>query len=795
MTLGSRVSDAEVLKIAYSELFDHAYYSRVTAREFGSVRDAARHFCERGWRDGLNPSRLFDTKRYIRLYDDVRSSGRNPLEHYLTEGRAADRTPRLGSGLLSDRPRAPSEDRWAALSSERGAGAPAHVGVDVVVPVYRGYDDTLACLYSALTARVDRDFQLIVVNDSSPEPELTIHLRALAERGLFQLIEHEHNLGFVATANEGMALHPDRDVVLLNADTVVYDGWLDRLSWHAQQPGVGTVTPMSNNATVCSYPFTLENNNCDLELDHAELDAVFADVNARRSVETPTGVGFCFYIRRALLDRIGPLDVETFGIGYGEENDFCMRAAKAGWRNLIALDTYVRHTGEVSFSAAAAAQKSRGMQALTELHPEYMELVESFIASDPVRPAREAVDLARLQRANAGRGVLFVDHGWTGGILRHLHELTAQLSKAGVTASRLTPSADGARLLLSTLSPLDMPNLPRIPAADARSLIEVLTSLRLSFVHVHSLVAHRLETFETLTESIAEAGLTYRLTIHDYTPICPRITMVDWGGSYCHSPAPEHCRTCISKAGTEFGAVDIDHWREAYGHVVRSAERIIVPDEDVERRLREYIDIPQPILVRPHQLWRRAAAQPPRRRPAPGRERSIGVIGAIGPHKGSGVLLAMAGDITARRLPLRIKLYGYADRLELEQFECCTVTGRYREEDLAELVADDPCDMVFLPAVWPETYSYTLDKTLSLGLHPVCFDIGAPAARLERLGLGDRLPTSLIYDVEALNDTLLMLSPEAYRLEALGPDAWWGSQARYYAEDEAIASPVLRAAE
>lgn len=792
--VSNRVNDAIVLKIAYCDMFDLAYYSREAGQEFGSVRDAARDYCERGWRSGLNPSRLFDTKRYLRNNDDVRSAGTNPLEHFISHGEREGRTPRAGLGMISDRPTAPEGSVWDSLPRSRGNGLPYGVGVDVVVPVYRGYDDTLACLFSVLTAGSSRPFELIVINDCSPEPELTVHLRALAEQGLFRLIENEVNLGFVGSANVGMFLHPDRDVVLLNADTVVFDGWLDRLTWHASQAHAGTVTPLSNNATICSYPRTLENNNCDLEIEHAEIDRLCAEANRRQSVEAPTGVGFCFYVKRDVLDRIGGFDAESFGIGYGEENDFCMRAAKDGWRNLIALDVYVRHTGEVSFSATATAQKTRGLLKLNSLHPQYSGLVQAFIDADPVAPAREAIDLARLVRANAGRGVTVVDHGWIGGILRHLNEITGELAKSGVTVTRLAPVEGGARLALTALSPLDLPNLPSVAADDVQAMEGLLRSLGLDFVHVHSLVNHRLENFERLTSAVQGAGLRYHLTIHDYAPVCPRITMVDWGGSYCASPSTNYCRTCIGKVGTEFGPVDIDDWRSAYGHIIEGAASILVPDEDVEARLRHYVDIPRDVLVRPHEVWRERKATPMRRPPSAERGRTIGVIGAIGPHKGSGVLLAMAGDITTRRLPLRIKLYGYSDRIELDQFDCVSVTGRYREEEIESIVAADPCDFVFFPSVWPETYSYTLDNAFRLGLHPVCFDIGAAAARLKRFGVGHLLPLSLIYDIEALNDALMMIAPQPYALEPLGPEAWWGSEVRYYGE-ERVAAAKLRAAE
>jgi GT2 family glycosyltransferase len=85
----------------------------------------------------------------------------------------------------------------------------------------------------------------------------------------------------------------------------------------------------------------------------AELDAVFAQINAGKSIDLPTAVGFCMYIRRACLDAVGLFDAERFGRGYGEENDFSRRATRAGWRNVLCADVFVFHAGGVSFRTSA----------------------------------------------------------------------------------------------------------------------------------------------------------------------------------------------------------------------------------------------------------------------------------------------------------------------------------------------------------------------------------------------------------------------------------------------------------
>jgi len=267
--------------------------------------------------------------------------------------------------------------------------------IDIVVPVYRGLAETRRCIESALAARLSRPTELVVIDDRSPEPAVSAWLRDTAP-GRFSLRVHDENRGFVATANEGMTLHPDRDVVLLNSDTEVASGWLDRIAAHAERdPTVGTVTPFSNNATICSYPRTLESNELPPGESTASLDAAFARANAGLSAEIPTAVGFCMYITRACIRRVGIFDEARYGAGYGEEVDYCMRVARAGLRNVIAADAFVRHQGEVSFGNSGADRRARAQAIVDELYPEFQERLRDFIPRDPLRPLRERVDRER----------------------------------------------------------------------------------------------------------------------------------------------------------------------------------------------------------------------------------------------------------------------------------------------------------------------------------------------------------------------------------------------------------------
>ncbi|HET7728841.1 MAG TPA: glycosyltransferase [Usitatibacter sp.] len=268
--------------------------------------------------------------------------------------------------------------------------------IDVIIPVYRGADETRRCIESVLRSIQATPHEVVVVDDATPEPGIARHLDALAAERRITLLRNPSNAGFVASVNRGMALHPDRDVVLLNSDTEVANDWLDRLRAAAcREGGVATVTPFSNNATICSYPFNGWEGGLPGALGLERLDALFARVHAGRTVDIPTAVGFCMLVRRECLARLGAFDERRFGRGYGEENDFCMRAAKAGYRNVLAADVFVFHQGSVSFAHEKAALGEAAMAALLEVHPDYLDRVHAFLRADPVQPLRGAIDAAR----------------------------------------------------------------------------------------------------------------------------------------------------------------------------------------------------------------------------------------------------------------------------------------------------------------------------------------------------------------------------------------------------------------
>jgi glycosyltransferase involved in cell wall biosynthesis len=477
------------------------------------------------------------------------------------------------------------------------------------------------------------------------------------------------------------------------------------------------------------------------------------------------------YIRRACLNEIGFFNVEHFGYGYGEENDFCLRATAMGWRHILTPNVFVRHYGAVSFGSSKDVRIKAALQVVERLHPGYIQSVGAFIREDPVRPYREALDIARIAERALRGAMLFVTHRLGGGTERHVQDMSRLLEEHGVAVflCRTDPNHPN-RLLIEDPGTPETPNLPTFDVArDVDRFARFLLRIRVAHVHIQNLAYFPESAPDFFRLACTAADLAYDVTIHDYIPVCPRINLIDRSGVYCGEPELAECERCIARDGSPFGYPAVWDWRERYSRLLRGARRVFVPNIDVARRLRRFLP-GIAYTVRPHPepfstslpagLSRRLVDVPV----ALHRSRRIAVLGAIGPHKGSAILAETARTSLRRGLPLEFVVVGYTDRdAELGALSNVTITGAYQEDEaLCRLLSADP-DLAWFPAPLPETYSYTLSVAFAALVYPVAFDLGAIATRIRDAGWGELLPLERMLDpgwlAERLADLWIPKSP------------------------------------
>jgi len=642
---------------------------------------------------------------------------------------------------------------------------PKRARLAVVMPVYRDFAGTKAALESLLAA-APGGTKIILVDDASPEPALAAWAESLRGPNL-SVLRHQTNRGFPAAVNTGIAAAGGRDILLLNSDTLMPPGAIEALAAAAYgAPDIGTATPLSNEATILSVPEPAGRNAMpDLE-GATMLQNLAAQANAGAIIGIPTAIGFCMFIRHDCLAAVGAFRAEIFAQGYGEENDFCLRARHAGYRHVAALGAYVAHRGGVSFRAAGRALNARNAAILDRLHPGYDATIANFIAADPIAPARKRLDAARFAAGRHANGaVLLISHDHGGGVARIVAremETIRELGKRPILVFPSTPPDPKATPFpwpaeLTDGRPGDYPNLRFSLPAEWDDLLSLLGAETVTKAVLH----HSLGLAPEIRTLAGALKIPQELVLHDYASFCPRVTLLTADNKtaplrYCGEPSLDGCTACVARLGDETyenlspGAVKSRSSAE-----FAASSRITTPSEDAARRITRHFPGIRPIVTPWEDDNVPVTLSPPRRTP----RRRIAVIGGIGPAKGYDILLACARDAARRRLPLDFLVAGTsADDLALLETGNIFVTGPYREGEANALIASLAADLAFLPSIWPETWCFALSEAWRAGLYTLVFDLGAQAARVTATGRGAVLPLGL--PIARINDALLAWRPQ-----------------------------------
>jgi O-antigen biosynthesis protein len=237
---------------------------------------------------------------------------------------------------------------------ERPPLAAHEVPVDILVCVHNALDDVQRCLASVMQFTTP-PYTLILVDDGSEAPARDF-LREFTAQHDAILIRNEVARGFACASNQGLRQSRSAYVINLNSDTIVTPQWIDRLiACAASDDRIGVFGPLSNTASWQSIPAIEDQgdwaaNPLPEGVTVEQMGQWVARYSARLYPALPFLNGFCYGIKHTVLEWIGYLDEENFGPGYGEEDDFTLRARQAGFRVAIADDAYVYHAQSRSYS-------------------------------------------------------------------------------------------------------------------------------------------------------------------------------------------------------------------------------------------------------------------------------------------------------------------------------------------------------------------------------------------------------------------------------------------------------------
>lgn len=604
----------------------------------------------------------------------------------------------------------------------------------IIIPVYNAFRESLACVRSVMECTQPRH-NVLVVDDCSSAGQFADALpRELLGQPRLRILRNQQNLGFVKTCNLAMRQAAPSDVVLLNSDTEVTPGWLDKLQEAAaSHERVGTVTPLTNRGTICSIPEFLADNELPAGYRLHDFAALVEAASAREYPKLPTCVGFCVYIKREVIDRIGLFDEEAFGKGYGEENDFSCRLQAAGYWDVLDDATFVYHRGRMSFQAETEKLTANHLKILGRKHPRYAGRVDRFVVANPLRPVQRRISDAMLRRWNekAEYTVLHVLHNrpmtgksanLPGGTEYHVADLIRMIPEA---AHWSLYSADGEYCLTAHVPGSEREYHVPVEELDLSSLI---CPELFDIIHVHQI--HTID-YQKLAASLLRHG-RYFVSMHDFRLCCPSINLLTPGGRLCNG---HECSTACRQNPSK-----IELLRSTTKEVLQNARAVFHFSQSTKAEFTRILDGRYPWKLIEHGIevptanGNHDAPANDFAKPSADVPLKVAFLGGIGINKGADLIRKI---VKKRRLPSGLPLEWHLIGMIDGELDPIVIRhGRYERDHLPTIVNAVSPHVVAILSLWPETYCYTFDEALACGIPVIATPLGAPAERLRQYQCG-----------------------------------------------------------
>ena len=418
-----------------------------------------------------------------------------------------------------------------------------------------------------------------------------------------------------------------------------------------------------------------------------------------------------------------------------------------GYRHVAAAGVLVEHKESISFTTEKASLMAANLPRLNMLYPEYTPIIMAFEREDGLRAARWGLDRARLARAIAGGRsfVLVVSNALEGGTAKSISDIEQNVGYGAASRLSLHCTQDG----LIELAGEDPLLLARFAADETNALFDMLNAASPGQVLVHQLLGFSAGFIAQFRRWAAGRHTVFYA--HDFYTFCPRVTMIDAIGRFCDVADPGTCARCVEMGGAHETSRLTDltaaAHRALFAELLGGFRHVVTPSANAAGYLRRAFPgldievIPHPESSDGVHLGARS-----------GGDDEIVMLGAIGPHKGSGKLLEIAQRARLTHPHLQFRIIGYTNiDKQLSAIGNVTITGPFKPEHLESLLAQSSGRLALFLSSWPETYSYTLSEAIRYGFIPLVPDIGAPAERVRAAQFG------VVFPFPADAETLLRL--------------------------------------
>lgn len=349
-----------------------------------------------------------------------------------------------------------------------------------------------------------------------------------------------------------------------------------------------------------------------------------------------------------------------------------------------------------------------------------------YVAGRPRRSTESEFDM--LARQLQGRPLaVVVDHDMGGGANIYRTQYIEQRRALGDTVVLLSFHLASLQYFVEIFDDrvsrrisIDSPAL-LLPLTEPGDVRHVLYNCAVSFSEPFVIV-------DTLIALKRHRGAVLEAAIHDYFSACPTSFLIDADGAFCGVPDLQRCDACLPAHRDGFvsisGIKDLRLWREKWARLLTTADRVRLFSASSRRLMRRaYPDMATDHwVVEPHALH----TPQPRLSVVAGQRMHIGVVGAIGKHKGAQIVSALAGEL-ARRRPGGVTMTVIGTLDAKVPAGTVQITGAYEPGHLATLIAQSGANVFFFPSIMAETFSFVAHELVAMDLPFACFDFGAPA--------------------------------------------------------------------
>lgn len=641
--------------------------------------------------------------------------------------------------------------------------------VSIIVPIYNAIDDVRTCI-KRLKQYTHPSVRIFLINDASSDPEIKTLLETTASSANFTVVHNQKNLGFTKTVNIGISLANRDDVVLLNSDARVTPRWLEGMQRALKSDyRIATVTAMSDRAGAFSAPEIGNSNELPLGVSEIEYARAFRRRARGLYPSVPTGNGFCMYIRRQCIDEIGQLDEQAFPRGYGEENDFCMRARAAGWQNIIDDRTYVFHDRSKSFGGEKQTLIRAGREIVDKRYPDYKQAIEIFSKSPSLAVARFSAKQAMLDCTaveDIKPRALFVVATTTGGTPQTNRDLMLSLNDAWepwllhcdsntISLFKVNENKEDTLVRAHRLAePVD-PTY-HISYEYDRVVANWLDSFDFEVVHIRHLAWHSL----SLPKLAKDAGSKVVYSFHDYYAACPTVKLLDSDGFFCggdcsQSKAKTDCSNPLWPASLPpLKNQWIHQWRKKFENAISYVDEFITTSIHAKEKLLNIFNSidANKFSVIPHGRDFPSFNIPKTLDSKPEKIKIL-VPGNIDRAKGGNYILDLIRH--DKKALLEFHILGAIDeqfQLDIEKAPAGRIVahGTYKRDDFVQHVIKISPHVGAVFSIWDETWCHTLTEIWASGLPALVLNYPTVGGRVKAAQAGwvlDRENTSHAFKI------------------------------------------------